>query len=313
MGETTTSFPPPLGRVREGVSTIIQLLKLITLKPFLPIVLIILALLLAGCGGTAATTGSTATSTVTAPPAAVSVAQPGAYSFAVCGDNRMNGIDSGVLKKITDSARSRGAAFIVDVGDVTTSGTLEELVRYREFAEASGLKFYTAPGNHDVGRGGTSAAYESVIGAPYYSFDYGGDHFVVADNADDTTGIDPAQMEWLKSDLAAANDRPHQFIFTHIPVSSADLPTGHVAGELGAAGLESGRLLVDEAGKYPNVSAFFFGHVHAYAAYRVDGINAYISGGAGAPLHFPESAGGYFHYLLVTVRGDSVEVEVVRV
>ncbi len=158
------------------------------------------------------------------------------YIFAVCGDNRTEGIDNGVLPRIIESAKSRGAAFMVDTGDISS--------------------------------GGKSDAWASIIGATYFSFDYAGDHFVVVDNADDRTGIDAEQLRWLDTDLAANAGKPRQFIFAHI---------------------------------------------HVYLAYRVDGLDAYVTGGAGAPLYFPESSGGYFHCLLVGVWPDRVDVEVVRV
>lgn len=273
----------------------------------------LVVMLAAGCGTQAGGDGATVapTSSTGAVTTAETATTP--YSFAVCGDNRLRGIENGVLGRVIDSARARGAAFMVDTGDVTTSGTEDELIRYLDFTGKSGLKFHTVPGNHDVGEGGTSEAYESIIGPPYYSFDYAGDHFVIVDNADDETGIPPEEMRWLTADLAANAERRNQFIFAHIPVASASLPSGHATGEGGDAGLQSGKALTAEAARYPNIQEIFFGHIHAYMSYRLDGINAYVTGGAGAPLTFPEEQGGYYHYLLVSVKGDSVEVEVVRV
>ena len=282
-------------------------------KPLLAAIMLLLALMaMAGCGGSSnpenPATAPQPDQTATAPPGT-----PVLYTFAVCGDNRTLGIDNGALPRIIDSAKARGAQFMVNTGDVSNGGTTAELQRYKELIDGSGLKVYTAPGNHDIGAGGRSDAYASIMGEYYFSFDYHGDHFIVLDNADDKTGIDSAQMNWYEGDLAANAARPHQFIFTHVPVADPSLKSSHVAGETGQAGLESGKRLVEDAKKYPNVSDLFFGHIHAYFAYQLDGINAYITGGAGAPLYFPEGAGGYFHYLLVSVRADRVDVEVVRV
>jgi hypothetical protein len=120
-------------------------------------------------------------------------------------------------------------------------------------------------------------------------------------------------MQWLSADLAANFGKPHQFIFAHIPIADSSLPSDHVSGEKGGEGLRSGQQMVEQARAYPNVDAFFFGHIHAYLAYQLDGIDAYVTGGAGAPLYFPESAGGYYHYLLVSVYPEGVKVEVVRI
>ena len=202
---------------------------------------------------------------------------------------------------------------MVDTGDVSSGGSRDQLERYRDLTDGSGLRFYSVPGNHDVGRGGRSDAWTNIIGATYFSFDYAGDHFVVVDNADDRTGIDAEQLQWLDTDLAANAGKPRQFIFAHIPVADPSLPSGHVSGEKGGEGLRSGQQLVEKARHYGNVGDFFFGHIHAYLAYRLDDMDAYVTGGAGAPLHFPESSGGYFHYLLVGVWPNRVDVEVIRI
>ncbi|MHB8792276.1 MAG: metallophosphoesterase family protein [Thermoleophilia bacterium] len=274
-------------------------------------VLLLVLFLPAGCEDRVTSTDSS-DAPVTAAGSTSAGFQP-LYVFAVCGDNRTMGIESGVLSKIAESAKAQGALFMVNTGDVTGSGDTDELMRYKEFIEASGLRFYTAPGNHDVGSGGFSQDYEEILGSYYFSFDYAGDHFIILDNADDMTGIDDDQMRWLSSDLKDNSGKPHQFIFTHIPVADPSLPSSHVSGEKGGEGLRSGQELVETAGAYPNVDAFFFGHIHAYLSYKLDGIDAYVTGGAGAPLYFPERAGGYYHYLLVSVYPDSIDVKVVRV
>ncbi|MDO8736878.1 MAG: metallophosphoesterase [Thermoleophilia bacterium] len=275
------------------------------------IALLAIPLFVTGCGNGASSTDTLQSPAVVEQASTVGL-QP-SYIFAVCGDNRTMGIESGVLPKIIESAKARGAVFMVDTGDVTESGEPEELLLYRNLTEASGLRFYTVPGNHDVGSGGVSDAYEQIIGSYYFSFDYAGDNFIVVDNADDRTGIDAAQMQWLKENLDSGNNKPHQFIFAHIPVTDPSLPSDHVSGEKGGEGLRSGQAMVEMAGSHANMDAFFFGHIHAYLAYSLYGIDAYVTGGAGAPLYFPENAGGYYHYLLVNVYPDRVNVEVVRI
>ncbi|MHB1389910.1 MAG: metallophosphoesterase family protein [Thermoleophilia bacterium] len=279
--------------------------------------IVALALLLclpAGCGTGSSPVGTNTVVSGEAPASsAVTSTAPPDLVFAVCGDNRSEGIESGVLGRIMASARDNGAAFIVDTGDVTTGGSRGELQIYKDFMNASGLPYHTVPGNHDVGRGGVSPAYAEVIGPYYYSFNAGASHFIILDNADNSTGIDATQMQWYDADLAAGSASANTFIFAHIPVADPDLPSGHTTGEGRTAGLVSGQRLVTDAATYPNVRGLFFGHIHAYLAYHPGGLPAYITGGAGAPLYFPEGAGGYFHYLLVTVRGTQVDVAVIRV
>lgn len=276
----------------------------------LTVIFLALVLLSAGCVND--DTGTASSPFYTTRPVGTANSQP-LYVFAVCGDNRTMGIESGVLPGIIESAKENGARFMVDTGDVSGNGSRDELMLYKNLVDESGLEFHTVPGNHDVGSGGVSQEYEEIIGPYYFSFDYAGDHFIIIDNADDRTGIDDRQMQWLSEDLATNNGMAHQFVFAHIPMADASLPSEHVSGEKGGEGLRSGRQLVELAVDSPNVEAFFFGHIHAYLAYQLDGIDAYVTGGAGAPLYFPESAGGYYHYLLVSVYPDDVVVEVVRV
>ena len=224
------------------------------------------------------------------------------------------GIENGILPRIIESAKARGADFMVNTGDVSGDGSRGELTLYQNLIEASGLRIHTVPGNHDVGRGGTSEAYESIIGATYYSFDQGGDHFIVLDNADDRVGIDQTQMQWLTADLARNSSKPRQFIFAHIPVADPSLSSGHVSGELGDEGLRSGQQLVAEASKYANVSDFFFGHIHAYFFLQAGRHRCLRDRRRRRPVIFPgKLRGGYYHYLLVSVHPESVELEVVRV
>jgi len=279
------------------------------------------AIMLAGCASDSGTgTGTTGSTDATIPETSVNASTDAAtgttpsagYTFAVCGDNRIEGINNGVLGRIIASAKSRGAAFMVDTGDVTTSGSRQQLETFRQYTEAEGLTFHSVPGNHDVGSGGVSDAWDEIIGPLYYSFDYQGDHFVVVDNADDATGISEAQMQWYTADLDAHASDPRTFVFAHIPVADPGLESGHATGEKGQTGLESGKQMIDEASR-AHTAAFFFGHVHAYLQYQLDNIPAYVTGGAGAPLVLPSAAGGYYHYLLVTVGASGVNVEVVRV
>jgi len=66
--------------------------------------------------------------------------------------------------------------------------------------------------------------------------------------------------------------------------------------------------------QYP-VKAVFAGHEHVYwrePADKHDGIEYFVSGGAGAPLYAPPERGGFSHYLVVRVTGDKIRYDVVE-
>jgi len=52
------------------------------------------------------------------------------------------------------------------------------------------------------------------------------------------------------------------------------------------------------------------GHEHLYHHSRRDGIDYFITGGGGAPLYAKPEAGGFYHYLLVTVKDGTYNVAV---
>ncbi|MHB0915870.1 MAG: metallophosphoesterase family protein [Thermoleophilia bacterium] len=265
-------------------------------------VALLLALAASGCGGGEAPGGTTAREMTVTGETAV------AYSFAVMGDSHTVGIDNGILAQAVASAVADGAGFIIHTGDVTNIGAVEEFARYRALMESAGVPVYSIPGNHDIVTAGDSSLFAAAVGEPWGSFDHDGDHFVLVDYSDETYGIGLEQQQWLAADLAANAAAPRLFIFSHIPmVDPEQVPAGYLGEE---AKLAAGRLLAVTR-EQGNVAGYFSGHVHGLLRFRIDGVDAWISGGAGAEP-YPSPLIGYYHYLLVRVEADGVEVEVVR-
>ena len=98
--------------------------------------------------------------------------------------------------------------FIVFTGDLThtTDDPAERRRRLAEFkkivSELKNKDLRFMPGEHDASldRG---EAYRELFGAPYYSFDHKGVHFIALDNVSDPAArIGEEQLAWLKTDLA---------------------------------------------------------------------------------------------------------------
>lgn len=112
----------------------------------------------------------------------------------------------------------------------------------RTLAAHNRLKVYPVVGNHDVfgwmtdavppetpGYGKVLACEMLGLATTYYSFDagddHGGWHFVVLDNTQPCPrgyfgGLDAAQMQWLKADLAGVPAGRHICVISHIPIMS---------------------------------------------------------------------------------------------
>lgn len=83
-----------------------------------------------------------------------------------------------------------------------------------------------SPGNHDymtTGADGYFGYFGAAAGPErrgYYSFDLGGWHFVSL-NSNVEAGVDSAQYEWLRADLAASADALCTLVYWHHPVFSS--------------------------------------------------------------------------------------------
>ena len=235
------------------------------------------------------------TSTVS-PTAMVSPAGEDAFVFAVAGDSRHN---PEVYGRVLAAVAGSGSEFLVHTGDLVDEGTEEQWQIFRESRAGFSLPFYPVPGNHD-GLGGELDGYLAHSGAPaaHYSFDRGAVHLVMADTHHG--GVTAAELEWLRQDLSSTT-QPIKMVVMHHPPFDPD-GTDHIM----AFGNEGVMDLMVEMG----VDYVFAGHIHAYVEGERDGVRYYITGGAGAPLYagHPHSV---HHYLLVTVRGGEVSVEMI--
>ena len=98
-------------------------------------------------------------------------------------------------------------AFLVTVGDLTINGTHYEWDLYDRIRGASKIPVYDGFGGHDGNCHDprSTVNFEERIGPPWYSWDYGGVHFVHF--VTETHYLRPAakarQSAWLKADLAA--------------------------------------------------------------------------------------------------------------
>ena len=248
----------------------------------------------------------TATPTVTATlPASASAGGTEAaptpqapFTFAVAGDSRDN---PAVYKKVLDSVAASGSRFLIHAGDLVNNGEERQWKAFQQIMAGFPLPFYPVPGNHD-GLSGKLDGYLAFSGAPqaHYSFDYGLVHFSMADSHNG--GVSAAELAWLRQDLDTTQ-QPVKMVILHHPPFDPD-GTNHIM----AFGNDAFMALMAEAG----VGYVFAGHIHAYAQAVRDGVVYVYSGGAGAPL-YRQHPQAFYHYLLVSVDGAEVAIQVIRV
>ncbi|HOB42596.1 MAG TPA: metallophosphoesterase [Bacillota bacterium] len=221
------------------------------------------------------------------------------YVFAVVGDNQGR---NEVWNVVMDGVNSDRPDFVLHCGDMVASGTRAQYDDFLLGAEKLRMPFYVVPGNHDVRGEGRECFAQLVNDPPYYSFEHEGYRFIGLDASEGS--IDTEQTEWLRNELSKDG---HKFVFMHVPLYDPRPGGDHCfldseqAFELEKLFRESG------------VLAVFSGHVHMFSHEERDGVEYVTTGGAGALLYAPEEEGGFYHYVLVKVDGDQVDIEAKKV
>ena len=202
------------------------------------------------------------------------------------------------LKVFMDSVVAAPPDFIIQCGDFCRPLKSEGIMA--EWSRFAGPKYHVL-GNHDMDVC-DKATIMKLWGMerPYYSFDQGGYHFVVLDRnflrrddgslADYATSnwsrlpspqrsfSDPAQLEWLRQDLAQTN-KPI-IVFMHQPVFLTDFPD-----EIGNASeilaiFDQVNFAATKIGGAARVTAVFMGHDHDDRYGQRNGVHYFLQNSA---------------------------------
>ena len=149
--------------------------------------------------------------------------------------------------------------FVIFTGDLThtTDDPKERRKRMGEVRDLIGaLKVKTVrfiPGEHDASLD-NGKAYQEFFGAPNYTFEHKGVHFIVLDNVSDPGAkLGDAQLAWLAADLNKQPKDARIVVFAHRPLFDLN-PQWDWATRDGAKAVE---MLMP----YSNVTVFY-GHIH---------------------------------------------------
>ena len=194
---------------------------------------------------------------------------------------------------------------VLATGDLTDIGTTAELKHFRNSIAPIETPVRPVYGGHDghvelEAQGGNRDKYEyvegvsciqnyqGVLGPVYYSFDWGGRHFVAFSKEDSYfTQADIARKDrWLIEDLSAQPDGRETVLFMHTPPAVEFL---------------------DLLGRY-NVKLVLFGHTHCSKAFRYNGMTV----GGPTPLCFGGYDGNSRGYRLVRFTEDHFEFDLVQ-
>jgi Calcineurin-like phosphoesterase len=235
------------------------------------------------------------------------------FTFAVTGDGRPT-VPGMPFPRITAAIFRElgliGPRFVLYPGDAifgyqsTRGEMIAELDAFAALADTAGVPVFNVPGNHEMQSRPEAAEILREWGHDEYgSFDCGGDHFIGlnTDQVNLEGRITGAQLEWLRRDLDAAGGA-RTFVFLHRPLFS------WFQGDFN----EDDARLLHELFRSHGVEAVFSAHDHFFYEERHDGVRYFTVGGAGGPLYTQPPAGGFAHYVLVTVSGSGVDYNVVE-
>jgi Icc-related predicted phosphoesterase len=173
---------------------------------------------------------------------------PAEFTFVHASDTHVSEKSLDRMKKFRDAVEKANANMVVVTGDLVRDALRvpeAEATRLYELykAETASIKIpvWNAPGNHEIfgierhlslvsadnplyGR----KMYRSYLGPDYYSFNYGGVHFIALNSLefDDLWyygRIDSVQLQWLKQDVAQISKTTPIITFQHVPLYSGGI------------------------------------------------------------------------------------------
>ncbi|MCX5751858.1 MAG: metallophosphoesterase [Candidatus Saganbacteria bacterium] len=258
------------------------------------------------------------------------------FRFIVFGDSRVALPSSStplIFKRIIEESSLINPDFVMHTGDVVWGygDSDEELkVEYNNVKEdLKNLipKLYCVPGNHDLQGVLGSKLFSDTFNQkdPYFSFGYKRATFIVLNTELPSYEgqIGPDQLKWLEAQLEQAKGGRSVFVFMHRPLFS-NVPVNTFEAisivEQNFSSETNRKEVIDMLARY-KVNAVFAGHEHLY--YKEDesfqlgteeafNVPFYTLGGAGVPLQTTPDKGGFYHYLLVNVKGDKIDYELIQ-
>lgn len=239
------------------------------------------------------------------------------FSIAHITDVHLSAAKDGVVSRkmlaadLAQLAEDAAPDLIIASGDLTDRGSIAELVDYRDTIREASVPVFSLFGNHDgteewASLGGSRTGdshpgdshtctrnFERVLGPSYYSFDWGGRHFVLCPSEDDfgatarqvliSAESHRRMLRWLWMDLTAQPPDREIVLVMHTPPSVAFL---------------------DRLSEY-NVALVLYGHTHASKVFT----RGKITTASAPPLCFGGLDYGPRGYRLVRFTNEGFELE----
>lgn len=222
---------------------------------------------------------------------------PDHFRFVVIGDTRDG---DQMFAYLMELAQSMDPLFIINVGDLVHSGAHDEYLHYYDQIKDFRLPYISVIGNHECHVDGGCERYVEMFGPTDDYFDYGDTRFIFFNNyIDHKYTMTDGQLGWLEK---ALDTDKKKLLFMHAP------PDTRVWGGMNREVSRRFMELVERKG----VRRVYFGHIHAHDR-LVRGGTTYVMSGVGGAEPDPVNdrflhplSGGFYHFMLVEVKGGEV-------
>ena len=257
---------------------------------------------------------------------------PTEFRFVAFGDTRFHDpldtqpANPAVRKALVAAIDQEHPQFVSIGGDIVYSGDNAndwavwdtETKTWRDHS----IPVYPALGNHDL-KGNLKAAlgnyfarFPQLDNSRFYSVRMGNSLMLILDSSlDETTG---PQGDWLRDQFdALPAGLDFVFLVLHHPLYTSSSGEIHGGGHSARSPEQALAKMLEEKQKQLHARIIVFsGHVHNYERHEHNGVTYFVTGGGGArPYIIPRAPGDLYkdpginyHYLLVLVRPNSVEI-----
>jgi len=224
------------------------------------------------------------------------------YQFIIFADIQGQDDELPQLRVVLDQYRQPEDKFIIDLGDSTEHGYLEEYQAYKKHMDTLDIPWFQTIGNHDTYNSGWRN-YQQVLGKPVFTIEIGnrddlstGSMFIIAlDSANSTLGGE--QMAWLEETLKRESGRwDHLIVVSHSQFFADPILT-----VVQFSNTEEIYKLMGMFDKF-NVDIMFAAHTHVWNDRVLNGVGDVTL----PPLEKPFSEDAFVR---VFVDGDSIRWE----
>jgi serine/threonine-protein phosphatase CPPED1 len=224
---------------------------------------------------------------------------PDEFQFAVISD-RTGGHRANIFAQAVERLNLMQPEFVLSVGDLIEGGRKTPEQIKAEWDDLNGMvnrlqmKFFYAPGNHDVGVEGTDKYWQDKIGRRWYHFIYHNVLFLILNTEDPPNSggfhLGDEQLAWTEKILAENKNVRWTIVSMHKP-----LWTRPDVAKTGLLRLE--KALADRP------YTVFVGHVHRFQKFVRNGRDYYqlATTGGGSKMRGVEE-GEFDHFVWVTMK-----------